>query len=64
MTDYFETKILTRDDINQILDDYYRERGWDLKTGVPKKEKIMHLGLQDFVSRSFMDSSGGDTLIV
>jgi len=28
-----------------MLDDYYKERGWDVKTGIPTKEKLEELGL-------------------
>lgn len=45
MMDYFRTRILTRDDLNQILQDYYDERGWDRATGYPTQEKLKTLGL-------------------
>jgi aldehyde:ferredoxin oxidoreductase len=32
-------------ELEQMLDDYYRERGWDLETGLPKKETLKRLGL-------------------
>jgi aldehyde:ferredoxin oxidoreductase len=32
-------------ELNQMLDDYYTARGWDLKTGTPTREKLMALGL-------------------
>ena len=28
-----------------MLDEYYKERGWNLKTGIPKAEKLRKLGL-------------------
>ena len=28
-----------------LLEDYYRHRGWDLKTGIPTEEKLSELGL-------------------
>ena len=31
-----------------MLDDYYRLRGWDIETGIPKEEKLRELDL-DFV---------------
>jgi len=32
---------------NDMLDHYYRERGWDETTGVPKEETLKDLGLSD-----------------
>jgi aldehyde:ferredoxin oxidoreductase len=34
-----------REDLDLMLDDYYQVRGWDVKTGVPTKEKLKELGL-------------------
>lgn len=45
LMDYFETKELTIEDVEGILDDYYDERGWEIKRGIPKKEKLEELGL-------------------
>jgi aldehyde:ferredoxin oxidoreductase len=50
MKDYFQTKTLTREDIEGLLDDYYDERGWDPKTGCPTRETLEALDL-DFVAR-------------
>jgi aldehyde:ferredoxin oxidoreductase len=47
LMDYFKTKTITREDADKILDDYYGEHGWDIKTGVPTREKLMELGLED-----------------
>jgi aldehyde:ferredoxin oxidoreductase len=30
-----------------MLDDYYDERGWDIETGIPTREKLEELGLED-----------------
>lgn len=32
---------------NKMLDEYYEERGWDIKKGIPTKEKLSELGLTD-----------------
>ncbi|GAB4342024.1 MAG: aldehyde ferredoxin oxidoreductase family protein [Candidatus Abyssubacteria bacterium] len=45
MRDYFQTRPLTRADLQQFLDDYYNERGWDPKTGLPTRAKLQELGL-------------------
>jgi len=47
ITDYYGTKNLTRQDIEDLLDDYYDERGWDIKTGIPTPQKLEDLGLYD-----------------
>ena len=46
--DYFDRR-LSRDDVHRILDDYYEKRGWDIDRGVPTKEKLVELGLEEFV---------------
>jgi aldehyde:ferredoxin oxidoreductase len=37
--------LISQDDLNQMLDEYYAARGWDLKTGTPTREKLEELGL-------------------
>ncbi|MFC1980974.1 aldehyde ferredoxin oxidoreductase family protein [Chloroflexota bacterium] len=39
--------VLSRDSIEQLLDEYYELRGWDKRTGLPTKEKLIDLGLHD-----------------
>jgi aldehyde:ferredoxin oxidoreductase len=48
MQDYYQTKVLTKEDVDRLLDDYYEERGWDLKTGRPTKERLERLGLTGY----------------
>ena len=50
LTDYFGRKALVRDDLEKMLDDYYDERGWGIKDGIPTKQKMTELGL-DGVAR-------------
>ena len=33
--------------IGEMLEAYYRSRGWDPKTGIPSEEKLKELGLLD-----------------
>jgi len=33
--------------LEPMLDEYYKARGWDVKTGIPTKEKLEELGLKD-----------------
>jgi aldehyde:ferredoxin oxidoreductase len=37
--------LVSKDDLNTMLDEYYTARGWDLKTGKPSREKLVELGL-------------------
>ena len=34
-------------ELEQMLDEYYEVRGWDVKTGIPLPETLKRLGLQD-----------------
>jgi aldehyde:ferredoxin oxidoreductase len=46
LCDYFGTP-LTKQDCEKLLDDYYDERGWDIKTGIPTEKTLVELGLED-----------------
>ncbi len=37
-------------DVEYMLSEYYEYRGWDEKSGRPKKEKLEELGLESFIS--------------
>ena len=39
--------VLSRGTIEQLLDEYYELRGWDQRTGLPTREKLIELGLRD-----------------
>jgi aldehyde:ferredoxin oxidoreductase len=39
---------LKADQINEMLDQYYQERGWDVSRGVPTAETLNNLGLASF----------------
>jgi len=39
--------VLSRETIDQVLDEYYEVRGWDKKSGLPTGEKLNELGLDD-----------------
>ena len=43
--------VLSRDDINRALDEYYEVRGWDKKSGLPTGEKLNELGLDDIADQ-------------
>ena len=47
MTDYYRRKVLTKEDLTGMLDGYYEEREWDIKRGIPTREKLGRLGLND-----------------
>jgi aldehyde:ferredoxin oxidoreductase len=38
---------ISKDDLKQMLDEYYRERGWDSNTGAPTREKLKELGIEN-----------------
>ncbi|MBW2065586.1 MAG: aldehyde ferredoxin oxidoreductase family protein [Deltaproteobacteria bacterium] len=37
--------MISKEDLESMLDEYYSARGWDLRTGVPTKGKLEELGL-------------------
>ncbi|MDY6958124.1 MAG: aldehyde ferredoxin oxidoreductase N-terminal domain-containing protein [Halobacteriota archaeon] len=43
--DYYRNKEITKEDIDHLLNDYYTERGWDVKAGAPTKELLIELKL-------------------
>ncbi len=47
--DFFGGTIITVDIANQLIDDYYDERGWSKENGVPTQEKVKDLGLEKFL---------------
>jgi len=49
MKDYYMMKRLTRDDLHRLLDDYYDERGWSIETGIPTRETLRRLELEECV---------------
>jgi len=34
-------------ELEPMLDEYYRARGWDVETGLPTREKLVELGLDE-----------------
>jgi len=36
--------------LEPMLDDYYKVRGWDIETGIPTDKKLQELGLEDICS--------------
>jgi len=45
MKDYYGAKNLTENDVLQMLNDYYDERGWDPQTGNPSEAKLAEMGV-------------------
>lgn len=45
-----EGTMLSRNRVNQLLDEYYDLRAWDRKTGIPTKDKLRELGLSDEIN--------------
>ena len=40
-------KALNKEDLEELLDDYYEERGWDKQSGIPETDEPKHLKLND-----------------
>lgn len=40
---------ISKEELNQMLDEYYAARGWDVETGAPTKAKLLSLGLDSAV---------------
>lgn len=38
-------QLISAEDLNKMLDEYYAERGWDTRTGLPTRAKLEELGL-------------------
>ena len=55
LQDYFENP-LTSQDCERLLDDYYDERGWNVKKGIPQKDTLERLGLGDIADN--LESNG------
>jgi aldehyde:ferredoxin oxidoreductase len=47
LTDYWGNDLRTKEKVSQFMDDYYDERGWDKKLGLPLPEKLQDLGLKE-----------------
>jgi len=47
MRNTFDNRILTAADLDQMIDDYYDERGWEVERGIPTREKLISLGLEN-----------------
>ncbi len=45
----FKGALLSRDEVNRLLDDYYDLRGWDRETGIPTRKTLTELDL-DYVA--------------
>lgn len=39
--------LISQDDLDQMLDEYYTARGWDPATGIPTRKKLVALGLEN-----------------
>jgi len=46
LTDYYKTTVLTPEDVDRFLDEYYEERGYEKDTGKVGKEKLAQLGIE------------------
>jgi len=44
-----EGRPITMETFNTMLDEYYAERGWELETGTPSRQKLEELGISDII---------------
>ncbi|MHA1104682.1 MAG: aldehyde ferredoxin oxidoreductase C-terminal domain-containing protein [Promethearchaeota archaeon] len=47
--DFYGNVKINRDIANQLLEDYYDERGWDKEIGTPSSYKLKELGLTRYI---------------
>lgn len=47
--EYFSIEEVRIKNYNKMLDEYYDSRGWDRKTGIPSREKLKELGLEEMI---------------
>lgn len=47
----YKDSVLDREKFEQMKDEYYERRGWDKETGIPTREKLVELGLEDVASK-------------
>jgi aldehyde:ferredoxin oxidoreductase len=38
-------QVISKEDLKNMLDEYYAARGWDIRTGTPTRERLTELGL-------------------
>jgi len=50
LMDYYRKEVLSRPDLEDMLDEYYDARGWSRETGAPLPEKLRALGLEEFTA--------------
>ena len=50
LMDYCQTKVLAKEDVDSLLDEYYAERGWDIKQGIPTPQKLDKLELKELLT--------------
>lgn len=46
----YEGAVLEKDKFEKMKDEYYQLRGWDSQTGIPTREKLVELGLEDIAA--------------
>jgi aldehyde:ferredoxin oxidoreductase len=53
----YDKRIMTAEVLEQMLDDYYEERGWNKRSGIPKPAKLAELGLKEVLRHTGPKSS-------
>ena len=47
---YFKDRIVSQEELDELLDRYFKQRGWDSKTTIPTKDKLRELGLAEIAN--------------
>jgi len=50
LRDYFDVASVSHEDLEKMLDTFYEEKGWDIRTGIPTSQKLKELDL-DYVAK-------------
>ena len=49
LSDWFGKRLSERD-LEKMMNEYYEERGWDSESGLPSKQKLLELGLDESIT--------------
>jgi aldehyde:ferredoxin oxidoreductase len=43
--------LISQNDLDHMLDEYYTARGWDPETGIPTRKKLVELSLENIAEQ-------------
>ena len=50
LMDYYHRKVLLKEDVDRLIDDYCDEHGWEKRSGTPLPETLKELGIERYAS--------------